>query len=162
MIGELDFAYLDNLNILLGALLGSGIKDPVIAGGAIRDSLLGKEVSDIDVFYTDSKDELLFKGIFTNAVPTNIKYEENTFTVTHELECFLFPVTIQLIKIHTGTIHDFVNKFPVDISKATLSIDGLTIPADFISDAHYKYLGTDNLDTLYTQKIKAKYADWNT
>ena len=102
---NLDLEYLTNLNKLVSKVkictkLQSSILSPygkvVVAGGAIRDMLFNKPISDIDVFYEGGFNEQFLKQYFPNSITSESVYPDG-FNVTHNIIHEHFPVKIQLI-----------------------------------------------------------------
>jgi len=161
---EIDFAYLDILTSILSKITFSGVSllsvECCIAGGAIRDMLLQKPISDIDVFYTGELKEGLLKNTFKTVEVKPNSYPDG-FNVTHTVGLAALPVPIQLIQVES--IEKHIGAFPSPLLRVqynfTKGLEG--IDADFISDANAKIFCWDHkADLPYFLKIKSKYSDW--
>ena len=164
---ELDLEYLTNLNKLVSKVkictkLG-GIMSPygkvVVAGGAIRDMLFNKPVSDIDVFYEGEINDLLFKQYFPNSVTSDTVYPDG-FNVTHNIMHEHFPVKIQLIQVKDIAKH--IETFPSPMMRMWFNTEGIHgLDAAVMADAKDKVFFWDQqVDLGYFLKIKNKYLDW--
>lgn len=164
---ELDLEYLTNLNKLVSKVkictkLG-GIMSPygkvVVAGGAIRDMLFNKPISDIDVFYEGGFNEQLLKQYFPNSITSESVYPDG-FNVTHNIIHEHFPVKIQLIQVKDIAKH--IETFPSPMMRLSLDAKGIHgLEMDVYSDAKDKVFFWDQkVDLGYYLKIKDKYLDW--
>jgi hypothetical protein len=161
---EIDFEYLNLLGKLLSKVTFSGginkfIKCTV-AGGAIRDMLLQKPVSDIDVFYVGTLMEKSLSSYFKQVKPTNLNYPDG-FTVTHTVALDGLPVPIQLIQVKD--IEKHIETFPTPMSRVQYShANGLSdVDLDFTHNVVQKeFVWDSKVDMPYYNKIKAKYSDW--
>jgi len=158
---NLDFDYLDVLSDILDKVECSNSEDAAIAGGAIRDMLLQKPVSDVDVFYTgvllDARLKVHFDSVETL---TDYGYPDG-FTVTHKVKLKKLPVPIQLIKVEDVDAH--IDLFPSELIRVSYrnstGLQGLT--PSFIDLARLQQFWWDKeVDLKYFSKIKAKYSDW--
>jgi hypothetical protein len=161
---EIDFEYLNLLGSLLGKVTFSGgmgnfIKCTV-AGGAIRDMLLQKPVSDIDVFYVGDIKTAALLNYFKEAKATNQSYPDG-FTVTHTVALGGLPVPIQLIQVKD--IEKHIETFPTPMSRVQYShANGLSgVDLDFTHNVVQKeFVWDSKVDMPYYDKIKDKYSDW--
>lgn len=160
---ELDLEYIKNLTSLVSKVGWCSstlcMNFPVVAGGAVRDMLFNKPVSDIDVFYTQELDDIKLKNYFTEAKPTENVYPAG-WSLTHTLKHKDFPVPIQLIKVKNITEH--LATFPSAMLRVyvdTHGLHGLTfeIMADAITQ---EFFWDQKVDLNYYLKIKEKYFDW--
>jgi len=158
---NLDLEYLDTLSYILDRMEVSASTDSAIAGGAIRDMLLQKPVSDIDVFYTGVLIETRL-NIHFDSVETLTDYGyPDGFTVTHKVKVKGLPVPIQLIKV--GDVDAHIDLFPSELIRVSYrnstGLQGLT--PSFIDLARLQHFWWDKeVDLKYFSKIKAKYPDW--
>lgn len=164
---ELDLEYLTNLNMLRSKIRMSSklvsfmspYSKVVVAGGAIRDMLFNKPVSDIDVFYEGELKEDMLKQYFPNITTSDSVYPDG-FNVTHNLVCNMFPVKVQLIQVKDIAKH--IETFPSPMMRMWFDSDGLHgLDSAVISDAKVKVFFWDQeVDLPYYKKIKEKYSDW--
>ena len=161
---EIDFSYLDILTSILSrvhfnAKLGQYIKCAV-AGGAIRDMLLQKPVSDIDVFYEGDLSYSRIKEVFKNVKESDTTYPDG-FNVTHQVFHEKIPVPIQLIQVKN--IEEHIQTFPCEFSRVGYDMDkGLFgISSDLVYSVEKKeFMWDSKVDCYYFDKIKEKYSDW--
>lgn len=162
---NIDTEYLKNLNKLIEFLMYTGIDDPYIAGGAIRDMLFEKPISDIDVFYSSGT---FNPGSFASNLinlqhfpVSDHNYPDNKFEVTNIIKVNYLPVHIQLIKVQSPL--KWIKDFPVEISRFYMNPYGdLCLNADLLLIAEKKQLysfSSENTEK-YNQKIVTKYNDW--
>ena len=165
---EIDFGYLNSLTDILTKVHVSGdtsVNDmfvPVtIAGGAIRDMLLGKPVADIDVFYEKNLSDLRLKTFFHKVEPQLYGNYPDGFNVTHKVWIENIPVPIQLIQVENIETH--IDKFPCKFSRVQFSIEkGLSgVDIDFVDDVEKKeFVWDSKVNAQYYDKMKVKYSDW--
>ena len=162
---NIDLNYLGKLNIILtkvrfsGTTIG-GVKC-CIAGGAIRDMLLNKPVSDIDVFYEGELKLTTLKVYFKLVEETDNGPYPDGFEVTHKVFLDSMPVPIQLIKVKN--LEEHIASFPSKLIRVSyFSKEGLQgLNDEFIDCALNKAFWWDMpVDLKYFNKIKAKYSDW--
>lgn len=165
---ELDLEYLTNLTTLVSRIkictkLG-GMLSPygkaVVAGGAIRDMLFNRPVSDIDVFYEGEINDLLFKQYFPNSVVPTVDVYPDGWNLTHNIMHEHFPVKIQLIQVKDIAKH--VETFPSPMMRMWFDIEGIHgLDGCVFGDAKAKVFFWDQqVDLSYFKKIKEKYSDW--
>lgn len=131
----------------------------VVAGGAIRDMLFNKPVSDIDVFYEGELNESMLNQFFPNIVTSDSVYPDG-FNVTHNFMCDMFPVKVQLIQVKNTDDH--IKTFPSPAMRVWLDRKGIHgLDSALFSDATKKEFFWDiKPDLNYFLKIKMKYHDW--
>ena len=164
---ELDLEYINNLIALISKLrVSSELKTfmapynkVVVAGGAIRDMLFNKPVSDIDVFYEGELKGDVLKKYFPNVVTSNSVYPDG-FNVTHNFMCDMFPVKVQLIQVEN--IEKHLETFPSPMMRLYVDGDGIHgLGSQMIQDALTQIFFWDKApDLSYYLKIKSKYSDW--
>lgn len=164
---ELDLEYISNLLALINKLrVSSELKTfmapynkVVVAGGAIRDMLFNKPVSDIDVFYEGELKEDLLKQFFPTVVTSDSVYPDG-FSVTHNIIYEDFPVKVQLIQVENIEKHLETSPSPM----MRLYVDGGGVhglDSSIIQDALTQTFFWDKApDLSYYLKIKSKYSDW--
>ena len=162
-----DTEYLAKLDHLLSILTFTGIKNPLVAGGAIRDMLFDKPIKDIDVFYYQDTIPVINYGTFiTNVDYTPEKYEGSKFQLTHSFNYSGFPETrVQLIKTELPP-QQHVENFPIDICCVSYgSINGesnqLHIP-NFVMECYNlkKVYCSSSVDDEYLNRIQQKYPEY--
>lgn len=164
---NLDLVYLHNLTVLISRVrvcskfsqMFGEFNKTVVAGGAIRDMLLNKPISDIDVFYEGELDDSKLQQYFTNIKPTGNTYPDG-FNVTHTIMHIDFPVPIQLIQVKN--IKNHIGTFPSPMMRLSLDDTGISgMDTCFFSDAQVQEFCWDmKPDLWYFLKIKEKYSDW--
>lgn len=164
---ELDLEYISNLLALINKLrVSSELKTfmapynkVVVAGGAIRDMLFNKPVSDIDVFYEGELKEDLLKQFFPTVVTSDSVYPDG-FNLTHNIIYESFPVKVQLIQVENIEKHLETSPSPM----MRLYVDGGGVhglDSSIIQDALTQTFFWDKApDLSYYLKIKSKYSDW--
>jgi len=162
----IDAAYLkllDNLLFKISLALPPGAK-VVVAGGAIRDMLLEKEIADIDVFIEDDVE----KNIKLHMWFTKVElceyglYEDSSFNVLYKITDKDFPVPIQIIKV-TGTVEEHIEKFPLSLSRVFYSEEkGLqNITPKFLKESLGQQVLFDKpVNYQYLDKMKQKFPNW--
>jgi hypothetical protein len=161
---EIDFEYLDLLGTVLSKVAFSSVSatycKATVAGGAIRDMLLQKPISDIDVFYEGELNDKQLSAYFKQSKATNQSYPDG-YTVTHNVTLDGLPVPIQLIQVKDIKKH--IETFPTQMSRVWYShADGLGgVDLDFVySVKKNEFLWDSKVDMPYYDKIKEKYSDW--
>lgn len=164
---ELDLEYLSKLSNLISKVrvcskataLASPYNKTVVAGGAIRDMLFNKPVSDIDVLYEGELKEDMLKQYFSDVVTSDSVYPDG-FNVTHNLLHPAFPVKIQLIQVKDIAKH--IETFPSPMMRMWLDGDGIHgLDTIVYCDAKDQTFFWDQaVDLSYFLKIKHKYSDW--
>jgi hypothetical protein len=161
---EIDFEYLNLLGTLLNKVTFSGGMSKFIkcavAGGAIRDMLLQKPVSDIDVFYEGDLNEKSLSSYFHQIKGTSQTYPDG-FSVTHTVMMIDLPVPIQLIQVKN--IEKHIATFPTQMSRVWYAHeDGLHgVDLDFVYNVtQNEFVWDSKVDMPYYDKIKEKYSDW--
>jgi hypothetical protein len=161
---EIDFVYLNLLGTLLSKVTFSGgmgnMVKCTVAGGAIRDMLLQKPVSDIDVFYEGELKESSLTSYFKQVKETQHSYPDG-FIVTHTVTMAGLPVPIQLIQVKD--IEKHIDTFPTPMSRVQFShqkgLEGIDL--DFIHNVvENEFVWDSKVDMPYFDKIKEKYSDW--
>ncbi len=156
---DIDLSYMKALTTVLIHLEESGCFG-TIAGGAIRDMLLQKPVSDIDVFYEGELNEKSLSSYLTQIKAANQTYPDG-FTVTHNVSLTGLPVPIQLIQVKDIVKH--IETFPTQMSRVWYAHeDGLHgIDLDFVHNVkHNEFVWDAKVDMPYYDKLKEKYSDW--
>ena len=119
-----------DLQRLLAALSGDG-EEARIAGGAVRDALLGREVSDVDIATTILPDETMSRAEAAGfgAIPTGI--EHGTVTVVAGKKTY--EVTTLRADIETDGRHakvQFGRDWKVDAERRDFTINALYADPD--------------------------------
>lgn len=159
----------------MSALKKFGAKDICVAGGAIRDTLLGKPVKDIDVFYTgtiylddtselakhygmkwdtdeDEVDTVTYKDSNIEVTPTNLLFQD-------------IPYPVQLIGVKGESLEhimDLIAGFPCGLSKVCLTQEGgLCVWPEFLQNEFFKIVSyTPETPAKYKAKIQKKYPEY--
>lgn len=172
-----NYEFFNDCVYIMSALKKFGAKDIVVAGGAIRDTLLGKPVKDIDVFYTgaieldDESDLAKHYGMkWKNSTEfdeiDSTMYEEEGITVTNTNLLFQdIPYPVQLIEVNGNSIQDIVNHivaFPCGLSKAILHEEGtLSLANDFLQNEFFKIVAYEpGTSPKYKNKLVQKYPEF--
>jgi len=156
-----DQVYLKKLHTILAWIQACGLNvPPIIAGGAIRDMLLDKEIADIDVFYNGDLDE---KGLKTFFPKTEVceygVYEDSSFNVKYKCWSNMVPVPIQLIEVKENVL-EHINKFPTKLSRVFYTrLQGVqNVTKTFEIDAIAKIVTFDKpVNHQYLNKMRDKF-----
>jgi hypothetical protein len=138
----------------------------VIAGGAPRDFITGKEIADIDVFYSGpigpgraASINNATGGSFKAIVPAPYS-NEDAFEVTHE--AMWNGKKVQFIKVATS-FQNLVQSFPCNISQIMWTPQGgfwMTQKCR-IGFTNKEVIFDPTCDEDYLVKIENKYHDWH-
>lgn len=153
---------------IMAAVLEAGATEVMVAGGAVRDALLGKPIKDIDVFYSgDLFWHKLNKNFKTNYKPPKDEfgfteaYEENDeWQVTHQsLLSEYSDKPVQFIRCKDFATH--LNTFGAGLCKVALLADGtLWITPEFIRDCSEGILHFNpNCGEKFKDKMCDKYPE---
>lgn len=159
-----DYDLLRTYSEIVKHVITCGGVNPVVAGGAIRDMLLGRPIKDIDIFYSGTLDEEKLLTIFTKDTPENSsEYDGGEFQLTHPclaIEDCSYP--IQLIKIDDPHTLDWVCKnFGCNLSKVIFSGADLGITTEFLRDVEMEILTFPKpVSETYMKKMTDKYPDF--
>jgi hypothetical protein len=166
MSSNINYEHILDLQAIIAATIESGATDAIVAGGAVRDMLLGKPIKDIDVFYTGDLDQKKvyqhFKklGDLLTEEELDDLYGDSDWQVTQQAlryEDVEYPV--QLIRVN-GTLDDHIATFGVGISKVMVDANGLVIPNEFLSGMAWKILSFGECGDTYKNKMIEKFPDY--
>lgn len=166
-----NYEFFNDCVYIMSALKKFGVDKICVAGGCIRDTLLGKPVKDIDVFCSgelmldDSSDLAKHFGIKWNTEEDFVEgkdYEDSKITVMNK--CLLFediPYPVQIILC--DNIMETVNKFPCGLSKAVLDDEGgLSLWPDFLQSEYFKIISYSvETPAKYKMKLQKKYPEFS-
>lgn len=141
-----------------------------VVGGAVRDTVLNKPINDYDIFLqrdgTDHEIDIEELRILSNRAGFIFS---STGSSEYLGECFVKMSKEGLeieVMISSKTIYEYIEDFPVNVSKVFLQEDG-TIHKhnDFLKYEQTKELvfdfsnagGTEEKHTAYEEKIRAKF-----
>lgn len=144
----------------------------VLAGGAVRDQLLGKKVSDYDVFmevrsFNKERDisELRILLAYEGATNFEVTTDESGGT---EYPFTLVEATlrggekVQFILLEATTADEWINTFSVNISKVSWECGEIKKHPDFEEGVKNKKLVfSENTSAAYIKKITEKYSDYD-
>lgn len=149
----------------------AGADCAIVAGGAVRDMLLDKTISDIDVFYENSISieeqcldwdilKLLFKNNPSVCLSIFEDYDNPEWTVTHgNLLHKHSGFKVQLIKV--DNVYEHVNTFGCNLSKVIYSAEnGLIMSEEFLDSVRFGVLEFTEVKETYKNKIMAKYPEY--
>lgn len=170
---KIDHIYLKQLDRVLADTTKCGASDVMIAGGAIRDMLLGKPITDIDVFYQGELDDNKIKQYFKvkdkilkdDAKEYNEYYkEENTWQVYADSihhEAVEYPVQLIVVK-NDDPLPNHIKTFGCNLSKVLYN-GHLSLSEWFLEDMWLEQLTfTEELRTgAYKTKLINKYSGWS-
>lgn len=171
---KLDHLFLKELDSVLEAVKECGATDCMVAGGAIRDMLLGKPIKDIDVFYYGVLDDAKTKKYFKLAdkhledqkVINEYYKEEKSSWEIYADDVYMDTIEFPIQLIHVKTEKDYglpghIHTFGCNLSKALFN-GHLCLSDGFLEDVWLKQLTfTDQLRTgNYKEKMMAKYPDY--
>lgn len=166
---KVDHTFLKQLDVVLQDTLKCGATDVMVAGGAVRDMLLGKPISDIDVFYHGTLDDDKIKQYFKvkdkllsdDMKEANDYYkEENDWQVYADKiyhESVDYPVQLIIVKTETPLV-EHIKTFGCNLSKVFYN-EHLCMSQWFLEDLWLEQLTfTDELRTgAYKEKLIKKY-----
>lgn len=164
---NLTSPFFAQFDMLLDVVTRSGFHPStmMVAGGAVRDTLMGVEVKDIDLFIEcDDLDSRLIKHaiallggtvVAQDATATDNPYE-GAFKVT-TIKSPKFDQLIQLIQV--ADLRDHLNTFNIGLSKVSYNADGLQLSKEFLTDVKNKTLTVSGKveDIEYVKRISKKY-----
>jgi len=170
---NIDFGTLNIYHNILTNVQQAGADCAIVAGGAVRDMLLGKTISDIDVFYETSVDVndfgewldwsvLMYHFKNNPSVDNSLQedYDNPEWTVTHGN--LLYKPTgqkVQLIKV--DNVYEHVNTFGCNLSKVIYSAEnGLIMSEEFLDSVKFGVLEFTDAKETYKNKIMAKYPEY--
>ena len=170
---NIDFGILNTYHNILTKVKQAGADCAIVAGGAIRDMLLGNTISDIDVFYEASLEidswntwldwnVLMYHFKNNPSVNTSLQedYDNPEWTVTHG-NLLYKPTgqTVQLIKV--DNVYEHVNTFGCNLSKVIYSAEnGLILSEEFLEGVRFGVLEFIDAKEIYKNKIMAKYPEY--
>jgi hypothetical protein len=134
-----------------------------IAGGYLRDLVLGKEPNDIDIFHTTyiDKDEIIKEFGEIEETTIDQLYEGNVIDVVNVQGKGQFNgKKLQFIEV--SNVFESINKFPCNLSKIMLTRYGLTLTEDFMFGMNFKVLKFyKGCPDKYKNKICLKFPEFN-
>ena len=153
------------LNVLQELAADDAVIEARIVGGAVRDSILGVPIRDIDVLvqFKDSANATVRRGAITAAFGDDVDSvdaeaelygeEEEIFQRVHTTIGFDF----EFIDTGTRSIDDVIRTYPDDISMVSMRPNGDMVQSDPFIDA----LGTEMVTVQYghgprTRKLMVK------
>ena len=157
---EIDASYLLNLDSLINKVKTCGGTMVCVAGGAIRDMLLQKEVADIDVFFEGTLDDAIVHKIWPEAI-TKPETDYTNCKVLYDVTDSLFPVKVQLIQVENVPLH--ISEFPTSLSRVSYGqFAGLTgVDITFLVCVEVKELLFDKpVNMKYLCKMQEKFPDY--
>ncbi len=170
-----NYEFFNDCIHIMSALKQFGATELVVAGGAIRDSLLGKPIKDIDVFYlgdlniddeSPEAKELGIKWDTDDDEVDSFNYPGSNIEVTSVNLLFdNIPYPVQLIKVKGTSLADLgatVAGFPCGLSKAILWEDGsLSLGSDFLQSEYFKVVSySPEAPAKYKDKMVAKFPEY--
>lgn len=158
MTFKVDFDHLRMLKKIVAAIPK---QDATISGGAIRDMLLGKEIKDIDVFYSGKLNKLpsgFTQGKKSDTAPYEGEDFEKEFDDIYFEGC-VYPIQMMALKEHPV---NYMDKFPCNLSKVAMSrLGDLVITPEFLQDVELEMLTfSDECPSWYKKKIHDKYPEY--
>ena len=148
-----------------------GIENPFIciAGGFIRDALLGKPIKDIDVFCDLSDDEIeLIKesGVHLDNL-SNEDYGDGKKVFVASIKDFLpdcpFNMDVNIIVDNYAILDDVFNDFDIGLCKVAVYDNQIYYTNDFWNDANNKVLSVYKKPTgNHLKRLQVKYDDFGT
>lgn len=147
-----------------------GATKAIIAGGAIRDYALGRNIADIDVFINGDFDPTKSKIWSYNPYKDNVVaqkelYEDNPDweVLYHHIKWENIQIPVQIIKVN-GDLLDHVKTFGCHLSQ--MWYDSENEHLAYTNEAYYDAMNftltfLSNFNHKYNEKIKAKYPLYN-
>jgi poly(A) polymerase-like protein len=146
------------LNTLQGyrfnALYGRGATKAVIAGGCLRDILLGKPVSDIDVFHEGALEDV--EDLTLMEKPAMEEEYEESIQIYSDTS-MIWP--LQYIQVED--IERRLSTFSTPLSQVYLDDTGVVLTRPFVLAVESKQFGFETwASEAYKAKLKAKYPEF--
>lgn len=174
---NIDYLLISKYQTIRDNLRECGAEESIIAGGAIRDMVLNKPISDIDVFYIGELDQEKLVKKFT--IKENPNKEAHSFYnnkknkwKVDDIIVFLddFEYPIQLINVKRDkrktvppifTLQTHVEAFGCNLSKMMFGGD-LLITLEAMQDIFLEQLTftEDCTNIRYVEKLKKKYPEY--
>lgn len=163
---KLNQTLLQIYEVMLFRTGAAGAGDCIVAGGAIRDMLLDKPISDVDIFYEGSLNLNKLLEFFTWGDSSNPTFEEEyendgTWSLTHgNMKCKYSGMKVQFINVNN--VYEHIDTFGCNISKVWYhTTNGLMLTQEFMDGVMYKTLDFEGCTReKYAEKIKAKYPEY--
>lgn len=164
---KLNQTLLSTYEIMLFRTLASGADDCIVAGGAIRDMLLDKPISDVDIFYEGSLNQNKLLEFFTwgdnSAESLQEDYESagSLWSLTYgNMKCKYSGMKVQFINVQN--VYEHIDTFGCNISKVWYhDANGLMLTQEFMDGVMYKTLDFEGCTReKYAEKIIAKYPEY--
>lgn len=143
----------------------------VIAGGCVRDWMLGVPEKDIDVFYSNAPEEfVLNNGDGWRLAPDQVQQDENR---QHEgmqnilgiVDMFYQDHRVQLIRLNDDVnLSRYVHNFDITICKGSFRpFEGLLVPSAMASDLEEKQIlceGQTNQTSVRARRFLEKISQY--
>lgn len=164
---NLNQTLLSTYEIMLFRTLVSSADDCIVAGGAIRDMLLDKPISDVDIFYEGSLDLNKLLEFFTwgsashTATQEDYETEEDSWSLTYgNMKCKFSGMKVQFINVQN--VYEHIDTFGCNISKVWYhATNGLMLTQEFMDGVMFKTLDFEGCTReKYAEKIIAKYPEY--
>lgn len=144
---------------------------PVIGGGALRDSILGRPIKDVDVFLRAKDHEHLNSELTTFIRPPILVQHGYGRADMHGAWNFnqqLSGYDVQLILADFNDLHDLAHTFDIGIARVTFDGVKLYVTDEFKRDAEDKAFRIHRCDNQYelerslrrVERLKAKYPEF--
>lgn len=154
-----NIEFFNKLATLCSLVEQAGGKNVWVAGGAVRDTLLDREVKDIDIFYEGELDDCPFEIVVKGY--DQVDYSETESYLSHQM-CAHPGIAYPIQLIHAENVTTCLDKFPCNISKVAVDADcSLHLSAAFMEGYMHEnvefYAGCSE---EYKERIGKKYATW--
>lgn len=139
-----------------------GAKKVMIAGGAVRDALLGRPINDFDVFYQGTLNIHTLNSYFPNVeyVEKDIVYANENwklkYEATHKGIIHNQSWKVQFIEVKTN-IESHLKTFCASISKVAYTKSGLFLTNEFMDTLKTDTVLLTDCPDFYLEKLKAKF-----
>lgn len=159
-----DFDLLRVLCKLQDHLLDAGAVETIVAGGAIRDMLLGRPIKDIDVYYVGDLDPYKLSVFEKKETPSVEDYEGVEFKVSHPhltMEGCSYPIQLMKVEIPLGQLDEWIlDTFDCNLSKVGFG-EHLEISQQFLDDVEMEMMTFPKpVSEKYMKKMTDKYPDY--
>lgn len=150
----LSGAELEYFQTLRFEVLSRGASKAIVAGGCLRDKLLGRPVSDIDIFHEGEIQDA--EGLQKlNVEELEVEYQR----AIKIFEDSSSDTPVQYIQVKD--IQDRLANFSLGLSQVYIDDAGLVLPLNFLDAVEKQELRFALwVSDSYREKIKAKYPDF--
>lgn len=143
-----------------GLMLQEHIKSPVyLAGGAVRDTLLGREVKDYDFFIPKFEAKNLPWEKRGKAIPVGKDYDPDFYVKEQEVDGHI----VQHIIVNNPTYR--VRNFDIDLCEVWINFSNMEVGCTSgfkrsIEEKAFRYYKTLSRNENHLERVKEKYPEY--